>query len=498
MGNLYNYLVAFSAAMGGLLFGYEIGVIGQVLTMDSFGLLFKIKYINGSGSVVTTPDTDNWTGWITFMFLIGCVFGAISVSYLADFLGRKRSIILGSLTFLVGVTVQVVASTIAVLYTGRFISGFAIGLLSMVVPLFISETAPTEIRGRMIAVQQLMITIGILLAAIINSIIIKVGTATGNFEWRLGLALQGIPGIVLFLLTFFIPYSPRWLANNGRDDEAIAVLAKLRSEPVDSAAIRTEYDDIKASIEMERQVGTADWSELVKPGMLNRVVLVVLLQFFQQWTGINVILYYQDRLVASMGFDPSAAQIPFNIAINTFNMLGTFPGMYLIERLGRRKLLIVGGLGMATALYITCFSLVLSQAHGKGFAWVAICGVFLFELSFASTWGPVVWVYQSEMFPLRVRSKGTGCGTISNWSNGAIISKVSPFISTSMGFYQYLVYGTFGFLMAAFTYLVVPETMGKSLEAMDNLFGADNSMFRHRGEGKAASYDVEFAITENQ
>ncbi|KAI9095581.1 sugar transporter [Phlyctochytrium arcticum] len=483
MGNMYNYMVSFGAAMGGLLFGYEIGVIGQVLEMDTFGRYFDyLKFDAVENKYVSNGFKAERTGNITMFFLLGCLGGAIIVSWMADFLGRKRSILVGGILFCIGVVLQFIANTLGLLYGGRVVSGLGIGILSMVVPLFIGETAPTHLRGRMIAIQQLMITIGILIASIVNAIIIKTTETRGDeLEWRLALAMQMVPGVSVVFINIFMPYSPRWLANRDRDTEALKTLARLRGVDINDTAVQAEYREIKESIELERQVGNGSWSELLKKGIINRVVFVFILQMFQQWTGINFILYYAPDLIQRMGFNKEQATIPFNIANNFINVIGTFPGMYLVERSGRRKLLIWGGLGMGISQFIACLAVGLSKST-PAWSWVAIFAVYGFILNFSSTWGPVVWVYQSEIFGLRVRAKGTGVGTMSNWGFNAVIAKLGPIMSDKIDFYSYLVFGTIGIAMATFTWAFIPETMGKSLEDMDELFGAEGA--RHSSHTK--------------
>lgn len=326
----------------------------------------------------------------------------------------------------------------------------------MCVPLYIGEAAPSNIRGRMIAIQQLMITIGIVIASIVNTIIIVHygSTNLNNAEWRMALAIQCVPALSLSVVMFFMPESPRWLAEKGRNDEALQVVAKLRSAPQDDEEVTEEYNDIVDGIQFEKAVGSGDWSELAKKGLSNRVLITMTLQFFQQWTGINVILYYQSILLRGMGLDPEAANIPFTIANNVVNCIATFPGMYLIEKLGRRSLLIGGGLLMAGAHFSICFCISMAKhvdpldqhtPTSSFFYYLAIFSVYVFFFAFGSTWGPIAWVYQSEIFPLRVRGKGTGLATLSNWVNNAIISLIVPIIQKNLApqtQQMYLIFGT--------------------------------------------------------
>jgi MFS transporter, SP family, sugar:H+ symporter len=315
-----------------------------------------------------------------------------------------------------------------------------------------------------------MITIGILVAASVNSIIITY--VKGDLEWRLAMGIQCVPAILLLVVMFFMPCSPRWLATKGRDAEAIEIIAHLRSETVNDPGTLAEYKQITDAVEIERSVGNGSWGELLVPGLRNRLALAMLIQMWQQFTGINVILYYQNSLLTGMGIDKDQASIPFTLANDFINFLATFPGMYLVDILGRRKLLILGGFGMGTAHFLVCMFVGLSKSTGIGaLSWGAIFSVYLFFFCFASTWGPIAWVYQSEIFPLRVRAKGTGAATMTNWLANAFVALITPYLSEGIGFYMYLIYGCTGFSMAIFTYFFVPETMGRSIEEMDEVFG---------------------------
>ena len=238
-----------------------------------------------------------------------------------------------------------------------------------------------------------------------------------------------------------------------------------------------EYREIKQGVDHERKIGHASWKELARPGLMNRVLICIVLQVFQQWTGINVILYYASELFTKMGFSYQDASTKLNIINAVINVVFTLPGMYLVERMGRRRLLILGGFGylsinnsMGISHLLVCLFLGLSKTT-PSFAWGAVIFVYLFIIFFSGTWGPVVWVYQSEVFPLRIRAKGTGIATFFNWTMNAVIAKISPILLKEIDFYLYLIFGCTGILMALFTIFFVPETMGKSLEEMDMLFG---------------------------
>lgn len=495
--NYFQLLVTFSAAIGGLLFGFEIGVVSQVLDMNSFGLQMHYRYqaLNGTiypcgqsanptiyeKSQCFTPE-EELTAKVTSFLLIGCIGGVLLVAFLADVIGRRWSIIMGSTFYTAGGFFQALAQTVPVFFVGRVVSGVGVGIMSMVVPMFIAETSPKEIRGRMTTSYQLMITFGIFLASSINTGIILSQGADNPTTWRICLAIQIIPGAILPVLMFFMPSSPSWLANVDRDDEALASIARLRGESIDSQVVQEEFDDIKTGIELDRSHGDASIMDLLKPGILNRVVIVAVLQMFQQFTGINAILYYQTSLFDKLGFGDSQKQY-FTMAMNLINFFGTFPGMFLVERLGRKTLLIAGGIGMAISHGLICMFFIMSETN-KPMAWGAVSFIATFFLCFASTWGPVVWVIQSEIFPLKVRSKGSAVGTISNWANNAIIAAVQPLMMKRIGAYTYLFFGACSVAMSLFTIIFVKETAGKTMEEIDEMF--------HFHESTAHNHEVEF------
>ncbi|OQV25459.1 Hexose transporter 2 [Hypsibius exemplaris] len=467
MGKFYNYLVAVASAMGGFLFGYEIGIIDQVLHMEGFGLIFGLKE-KLQNTTIDTAQNPEVTGWITSTFLLGCVVGAAVSGVLTDSIGRRFSILIGSLLFVIGGAMQTGASVIGVLYAGRVVSGGGVGLMSAAVPLYIAETAPTETRGRLISIYQLMVTFGILIASCVNAAILS--TLTGELEWRLAMGMQIIPAAILLLLIIILPFSPRWLVAKKRDAEALTVLARLRNAPEKSEVVQTEFRGIKQEQDEEDAAGSVSWLELLQKGVRMRVFLGSMLQLFQQWTGINVILYYAATLFTNMGFSMTDSSVTFVVVNAAINFIATFPGMWLVERIGRTKLMIGGGLLMGLSHCLICLFIGLTPRL-PSLSWGAVIFIYVFTIAFAASWGPVVWVYQSEIFPINCRAKGTSICTISNWAWNAIIAKITPIFFRQISFYTYLIFGGMGFVMAAFVFFFVPETEGKSMEEMDKVFG---------------------------
>ncbi|TPX53442.1 hypothetical protein PhCBS80983_g06287 [Powellomyces hirtus] len=487
--NVYNFLVAFGAAMGGLLFGYEIGVMSQVLVMYStFGMYFGIVDPDPEipGKYIEKDSYANSTGNLTMSFLGGAILGAALVSYVADFAGRKRSIFVGGLFFCGGGCIQAASQNLNMLIGGRIVSGFGVGFLAQVVPIYIAETAPAHLRGALVAIQQFMLVIGILIASCVNAVVYKF--VTSQNQWRIALGIQVVPGLVLLFLNMFLPFSPRWLANKDRNEEAIKILATLRGLPVSDSGVQAEFAEITEHIALERQVGTASFSELLKPGIRNRVFIGFMIQVCQQWTGINFILYYIPNIIEKIGFSQETASIPFTISNNMLMALATIPGLYWIERTGRRKLMMTGAAGMCACLLVTCLSVAMSKEHGAVWGWIAVLSIFSFTANFAFGWGAVPWVYPSEIFPLRIRSKGMGIATMSNLFWNGCIGKVSPLIAAKIDYWIYLVFAVACVLMGIWTYFYIPETMGLSLEDIDVLFGGEkftSSVDAHVRSGKS-------------
>jgi len=478
--NLYGWLVAFTAGMGGFLFGYEIGIINQVFSMNPFKFFFNLQYVNpATGLIEATAESADITGWITFTFLIGAAAGAAVVSYPSNAIGRKWTIMLGGGAFLIGIAMETIAGNIATLYLGRCVAGAGVGLMSATVPLYISETAETEVRGRLIAIYQLMITIGIFIATCVNSlIIVYYGEDKGEAEWRLAFGLQFIPCVLMMTALIFLPFSPRWLIYMGRSVEGLAVIAKLRMKPEETESVQNEYKEIVRSVDEEREIGEGSWVQLfTDPAVRYRTFLGITLQFFQQWTGINIILYFGTELFAALGFSATMSIIGFPLINSAVNMVATLPGMWLIEKAGRRMLLIIGGFGMGVSLILVCiFGQIGANNNTLDTLGIgAIVFVLVFVVFFGATWGPVVWVYQSEIFPLRYRAKGTSAATVSNWVWNAVVSKIAPLILKGINYYTYIIWAGFCVAMALFTIFCVPETKGLTLEQIEVLFGGEEA-----------------------
>jgi sugar porter (SP) family MFS transporter len=373
----------------------EIGIINQTLLFDSFRWFFGLSP-NGStpdenGQLPSTPDAAALEGDIVSLFLAGCIPGAAIVSVMTDWIGRKWSIIVGAAFFCLGGILQAAANGMPELLAGRFFGGFGVGILSTVVGMYIAECSPATFRGTLTSGFQLMITIGIMVANIINAILGVTVSQQSNVIWRVALGIQGGLGLGLGIIMFFMPESPRHLMNKGREDEARVIVTKLVGG--DQIALEAELTELRESVQAEKALGVSTWGELFAPGIWNRVLIIIILQLFQQWTGINAIMYYSSQLFLAMGLSKTMATTGATTIQSVLNVLGTFPGMYLVERLGRKTLLFWGGLFQSLWMWglVLFVSLFEANPGNTAFSVISVILIYFYVLTFAASWGPVVW-----------------------------------------------------------------------------------------------------------
>ncbi|KXS20085.1 general substrate transporter [Gonapodya prolifera JEL478] len=480
--------VALTCAFGGFLFGYEQGIMNQVLNMDAYRVFFTLSTYKADGTLANTGNANDTSGWLTSIFLLGCIPGAFSVSYVSEYLnGRKNAIFGASIFFLIGAIIQTAANGVSMFYAGRFIGGMGTGCLTGAVPLYIAECAPTVIRGRIGTLWQFMIVTGIMVSNIINAILISVMDQRSDSIWRVAFGIQILPVLFLIAALFVLPETPRFLLSKGKDAEAKKIMARLNGEDIDSKWVAREFAEVKENIELERHMPKASWYEMVTLPIRPRSFASFGLLLFQQMSGVNAINYYSSSLFIGMGISKDLSTKLITVLQSVLKVIFTGPAIYAIDKVGRRFLLFVGGAGMT----IACWSLVLwvglfnatqitnasgalvadpDSVKGKAFGAMGVLCIYFFIISFAFSWGPVCWVYIGETFPLRARGKGAAIGATSNWIFNFIVVKFWPYAG-GLGSWQYAIFGVTTLLSHVFVYFFVPETKGKSLEEMDEVFG---------------------------
>ncbi|TDL24493.1 MFS monosaccharide transporter [Rickenella mellea] len=462
------------AAFGGILFGYDTGTIGGVKIMKdwlrTFGHPATDLTLHPTGYAISSSTES----LVVSILSAGTFFGALLAAPAGDILGRKWGIIAANLVFCVGVAMQTASTGIPLFVVGRVFAGLGVGLVSCLVPMYQSECSPKWIRGAVVSAYQWAITIGLLLAAIVNN---ATQHRDNHSSYRIPIAIQFVWAFILVSGMFFLPESPRWLIKKGRDDEAAQSLARLTSLPPNDPENELELEDIRANLRQEQELGENSYLDCFQPGHHNRILLRTLsgifLQAWQQLTGINFIFYYGATF-----FQNSGIKNPFvtSVITNVVNVVMTLPGMWGVERFGRRRLLIVGAIGMCVCEFIVAIVGVTISVENSSGQKVLIAFVCFYIAFFASTWGPIAWVITGEIFPLNVRAKAMSMATASNWLWNFGIGYATPYLvnkapgSAGLESKVFFIWGSTCFCCIIFTYFCIPETKGLSLEQIDILY----------------------------
>ena len=449
----YVWLISVVAAMGGLLFGWDWVVIGGAKPF--FQRYFELT-------------SQAQIGWANSCALIGCLIGALVAGALSDKFGRKRLLVAAALLFALTSLGNALASNFAIFIGWRIFGGVAIGLASNLSPMYIAEIAPAQIRGKLVAINQLTIVIGILLAQYINWFLVRnlPAGATDEFirnswfgqqGWRWMFGLTAAPSLLFFLGMMLVPESPRWLAKNGKSDRARGILARIGGEQY----ARTAVADIESTLARE-EVQHVRFSDLLEPRMRKVLVLGIILAVFQQWCGINVIFNYAEEIFRAAGYDIST--VLKNIAwTGSVNLAFTFVALSVVDRGGRRPLMLLGSAGLA-AIYIAmgfCFN---GGVKGLPMLLLVLAAIGCYAMSLA----PVAWVVISEIFPNRIRGAAMAVAVSSLWIACFILTYTFPLLNAKFGpagtFWLYAAICVAGFLFIKFK---LPETKGKTLEQIE-------------------------------
>ncbi len=433
----FVYLATAISALGGLLFGYDVGVI-------SGAILFIQKAFSLS------PGTEEI---VVSSVLLGSLAGALIGGSLADRLGRRRLLIVTAVVFGGGAIGAALAPGTAWLIVARIVAGAAIGIASFVAPLYISEIAPVAIRGKLVSVNQVALTSGIVISYGIDY------AFAGSGAWRWMFAMAVVPAAAFGIGLCFIPDSPRWLAARGKMDEARAVLTRIRSPH----EVEPELGEIRQSVAKQK----GHWSELLSPLLRPAMIVGVGLAIAQQITGINTVIYYAPTIFKFAGLSSSSVAILASVGVGVVNVVFTVVAMQLIDRVGRRPLLLVSLAGMALSLLVLGLAFALPRLSGS-LGWIAVGSLMGYVGSFAVGLGPVFWLVLSEIYPLRIRGRAMSVGTVANWAANLIVALTFLTLTQVVG-----KAGTFWLYAAVsvgawfFAYFLVPETKGKTLEEIE-------------------------------
>ncbi|MEU4465897.1 sugar porter family MFS transporter [Streptomyces sp. NPDC024017] len=439
-------IITIIATFGGLLFGYDTGVINGALPYmtEDLGL---------------TPVTE---GMVTSSLLLGAALGAVTGGRLSDARGRRRAILLLAVLFFIGALGCTLAPTTGVMIMARFVLGLAVGGASVTVPVYLAEVSPAERRGALVTRNELMIVSGQLLAFTSNAIIAQVGGESGGV-WRWMLVIATLPAVVLWFGMLVMPESPRWLASKSRFGEALEVLGQVRSR----ARAEAELKEVSALAVKDEQAKLGGWQDIRSTPWVRKLMFVGFgIAIVQQITGVNTIMYYGTQILTDAGFAADSA-LTANIANGVISVLATFVGIWLLGRVPRRPMLMAGQVGTTTALLlIGVVSLVLPSGDPRAFAVLAMTVTFLaFQQGAIS---PVTWLMLSEIFPMRLRGFGMGVAAVVLWLTNFVIGLVFPSLVSGIGISNtFFLFVVAGVLSLTFVQRYVPETKGRTLETLE-------------------------------
>lgn len=436
----YVLLLAMVAAFGGLLFGYDTAVVSGAIgyLQAHFGLTAGMK------------------GWAASSAIIGCIFGAGFAGMANDALGRKKILVLCAVLFAASSIGTAIPRTLSQFVWMRFLAGIAIGAVSVTSPMYIAEISPQRVRGRLVSLYQLAIVTGILVVFFVNTLIQRMGDEAWNTNigWRYMFGAGVLPAVVFALLTLLVPESPRWLAKMGRRQEAMATLEKVSG----AGNAGREMAEIEESLRQE----PGKVSELLSGGYRTALLIGIVLAVFQQFSGINAIMYYAPEIFKSLGAAASSAFVQ-TVSVGAVNLLFTFVAVFWVDKAGRKALLLGGTLVQVLSLAMVGL---LFKIGGNPLLLLAF--ILLFVAAFAAAMGPVVWIVISEIFPTRTRGRAVSIATLALWTACYIVSQTFPMLVEQIGsantFWFYAVCSLLSFF---FVWRFVPETKGRTLEEIE-------------------------------
>lgn len=441
MKYIWLYVVAVIASLGGLLSGYDTGVISGALL-----------FINESWNL-----TDTTQGILVSSVLIGAVIGAATNGVLADMFGRKKIIIATAIIFILGSIFCAFAPNIYVLIASRLFIGFAVGIVNFVVPLYLSEISPKNLRGTLVSLYQWAITAGILFSYFINAVF-----APAVYNWRWMLFAGVLPGLVLLIGMCFMTDTPRWLLSKDREDEARRVFAKI--EP--NVDIDSEIDNVRANLKSDDSGSVMQFK--LKKWMIMPFVVGIGIMFAQICTGINTIIYYAPTIFKNAGFESNISAIYATTGIGIINFLMTIVALFFTDKLGRKPLLYFGLTGVMLSLIALGGAFAFADFFGDNLKWVTVGSLITYIICFAMSLGPIGWILVSEVFPLSIRGRAMSICTVSNFVfNFLVVSSFPVLLNRVGGALTFWGFGIVSLLCIIFVYFFVPETKGISLETIE-------------------------------
>lgn len=448
--------------------------MGSVLALSSFKKDFGLPTDKtGFASAKNAKVSSNVVSLLT----AGCFFGAIAAAFANERFGRRYSLMFFCSIFLIGAAIQTSSHHhIGQIYGGRVIAGLGIGGMSSITPVFVSENCPPAVRGRIAGLFQEFLVVGSTFAYWLDyGVALHIPESTK--QWRIPVAIQLIPGGFMLIGLFFLNESPRWLMKKGRHDQALAALAYIRCEDPTSSEVVHELAEIRAAVDEELHLTEGvTWKECLQPGIRYRFIVGFCIMFWQQFSGTNSIGYYAPEIFETVGISKTNASLFATGIYGTVKVCTT--GLFLafgIDKIGRRNSLLAGALWMMTMMFILGSVLATHPPTNPKVVSPASIGmvvmIYLYVIGYSASWGPIPWVYLSEIFPTRLRGYGVGMGAATQWLFNFVITEITPAAVNHIGYRTFIMFGCFCLGMFCFVFFFIKETKGRTLESMDVLFG---------------------------
>ncbi|KAF8183657.1 general substrate transporter [Pholiota molesta] len=482
--NVRVYWLAFVVYWGIVLFGYDTGIGGGVVSSNYFLTSFGLIDSNG---VKNQSKIDAVSSNVVSVLQAGAFFGALGSAPLSSKIGRKLTLVIFTVVFCVGAILTTVAEAktgLGKIYAGRVISGIGIGAISAVAPAYVSECSPKDVRGRITGCFQIMVAFGVMISYFVN-FGVGIHIPTGVNVWRIPFGIQLLPAGILLLGLLTVKESPRYLASVGKNEEALANLAYLRRSSPESEEVLHELAEIEAAIleEREARTGLGLKEAFFGKGNFIRFVIAFVIFFLQQWAGQNSVNYYAPQIFASIGFTARANSLLASGIYGIVKLIATTLFIIFgVETLGRKLSLFISAMGMGTLFFIigailkthpppaTDANHAASNPPAASKAMAAM--LYIYVAFYSMGWGPLPWVYVSDIFPTRTRHYGLALASASQWLWNFVVSKVTPTLNTHLGYKMFLMFATINIGGMAVFSLLIPETKGRSLEEMDIIFGS--------------------------
>ncbi|EEH36591.2 sugar transporter STL1 [Paracoccidioides lutzii Pb01] len=476
-GTRLNVAIGVIAGLDFLLFGYDQGVMGGLLTLPSFASTFpEIDLTEKTKKTLTSAEVNhrsNIQGISVASYNVGCFFGAIACIWIGDILGRRKTIFIGSVIMVVGAVLQASAFGLAHFVIGRVITGLGNGLNTSTVPTWQSECSKSHRRGQLVMVEGALITGGICL-----SYWLDFGFSflePSSVSWRFPVAFQIVLAVFILAAVMLLPESPRWLILKGKEDEALNVLGALSDLAADDPYINREFIAIKDTVLEMQQGGFADLFTMTEDRHFHRVLLAYVNQMFQQISGINLITYYAAVIYeTSIGLSGFMSRI-LAACNGTEYFIASWIPVFIVEKVGRRPLMLVGAVGMSLSMVVLAVVTSFERQTKPGI--VAAVFLFVFNTFFAIGWLGMTWLYPAEIVPLRIRAPANALSTSANWAFNFMVVMVTPVAFTSIKYKTYIIFAVINAFIVPVVYIFYPETAYRSLEEMDTIFRKTDSIF---------------------